>query len=76
MRKSLHFKKQLMKWIVFCGTLLFAAFYFFSVFYMFITGFKTENQAAYPTLIFTPTLETYKEAFNSVMIRYLGTSVF
>ena len=76
MRKSLHFKKQLMKWIVFCGTLLFAAFYFFPVFYMFITGFKTENQAAYPTLIFTPTLETYKEVLNSDMMRYLGNSVF
>lgn len=75
MRKSLHFKKQLMKWIVFCGTLLFAAFYFFPVFYMFITGFKTENQAAYPTLIFTPTL-TYKEVLNSDMMRYLGNSVF
>jgi sorbitol/mannitol transport system permease protein len=56
---------------------------FFPIFWMVLTSFKTERQAITASLVFTPTLEAYREvlsradylgfAFNSVVISVGGT---
>ena len=54
-----------------------AIIYFFPILYMFISGFKTEIQAVNPSLIFTPTLETYAKVLSdSTIYTYLFNSVF
>lgn len=51
--------------------------YFFPVLYMFVSAFKTEFQAVYPTFNFTPTLETLRDVLsNPNIIRALQNSVF
>jgi len=45
-----------------------AIIYFFPILYMFISGFKTEIQAVNPSLIFTPTLETYAKVLSDSTI--------
>lgn len=50
--------------------------YFFPILYMFLTGMKTELEAASAKLLFTPTFETYVKIFNDAsMYNYLGNSV-
>jgi sorbitol/mannitol transport system permease protein len=54
-----------------------AILYFFPVLYMFVTAFKTEFQAVYPTFSFEPTLETLTMvARNPNIARALRNSVF
>lgn len=54
-----------------------AIIYFFPILYMFISGFKTEIQAVNPSLIFTPTLETYAKVLSdSTIYLYLSNSAF
>lgn len=67
--------RKLKQWGIFLLTLVVAVLFFFPVFYMFITGFKSEQQAAFPTLFFKPTLETYKAVLSSDLTRYLKNSV-
>jgi sorbitol/mannitol transport system permease protein len=51
--------------------------YFFPVLYMFVSAFKTEFQAVYPSFIFAPTLETLRNVLsNPNIIRALQNSVF
>jgi sorbitol/mannitol transport system permease protein len=42
---------------------LFALLLFFPIFWMTITAFKTEQQAYSSSLIFTPTLDSFREVF-------------
>ena len=42
-----------------------AILYFFPVLYMFVSAFKTEFQAVYPTFIFSPTLETLSQVVTN-----------
>lgn len=70
-------RRQVVRWAF--GILIFAiaCIYFFPMFYMFLTGFKTETQAVNPAIFFTPTLETYKKVLgNPDMYRYLRNSLF
>lgn len=54
-----------------------AVFYFFPILYMFLSGFKNEFQAVSPTLLFTPTLETYGRVLSDRNIYgYLSNSFF
>ena len=54
-----------------------AIFYFFPILYMFLSGFKTEQQAILPKIIFTPTLVTFKKVLSDpTMYRYLRNSLF
>jgi sorbitol/mannitol transport system permease protein len=54
-----------------------ALLYFFPVLYMILTGFKTEYEAAYPSLAFTPTLKTFADVLGDPKIlRFLGNSLF
>ena len=54
-----------------------AILYISPVLYMFLSGFKTEYQAVTPSLIFTPTLETYQKVLSdSSMYSYLRNSLF
>ncbi len=54
-----------------------ALVYFFPVLYMILTGFKTEYQASYPRLIFTPTLSTFASVLSDpVILRFLYNSLF
>lgn len=51
--------------------------YFFPVLYMFVTAFKTEFQAVYPTFRFSPTLETLQRVVqNPNILNALQNSVF
>lgn len=51
--------------------------YFFPILYMFVSAFKTEFQAVYPTFNFTPTLETLTRVLsNPNIIAALQNSVF
>lgn len=53
-----------------------AIFYFSPILYMFISGFKTEQQAVMPSLFFKPTLATYKKVLGDpTMYRYLRNSL-
>ncbi len=55
----------------------FGILYFFPILYMFLTGFKTEMQAASPALLFDPTLETFRKVLSSPdMYANLKNSVF
>jgi sorbitol/mannitol transport system permease protein len=54
-----------------------AIIYVSPVLYMFLSGFKTEYQAVNPSLVFTPTLETYQKVLSdSSMYSYLRNSLF
>jgi sorbitol/mannitol transport system permease protein len=54
-----------------------AILYISPVLYMFLSGFKTEYQAVTPSLVFTPTLETYQKVLSdSSMYSYLRNSLF
>ena len=54
-----------------------AIIYFSPILYMFLTAFKTEYQAVSPSLIFTPTLETFKKVLSDRdMYGYLRNSLF
>ncbi len=54
-----------------------AIFYFFPILYMFLSGFKTEQQAVLPKIFFTPTLDTYKKVLSDpTMYQYLLNSLF
>jgi sorbitol/mannitol transport system permease protein len=54
-----------------------AILYFFPVLYMFLTAFKTEAQAASPSLVFDPTFQTLSRVLgNPDMLGFLRNSVF
>lgn len=54
-----------------------AILYFFPVLYMFLTAFKTEFQAASPSLTFDPTLQTLRKVLSDPnMLGFLRSSIF
>jgi sorbitol/mannitol transport system permease protein len=54
-----------------------AIIYFSPILYMFLSGFKTEQQAVSPSIFFKPTLETYQKILSDPTIyQYLGNSLF
>jgi len=48
--------------------------YFFPLFYMILTSFKTEADTVPPKLFFTPTLENYQAVFTSDIARHILNS--
>lgn len=55
----------------------FALLYSFPIIYMFLTAFKSEQNVTPPSLIFKPTLDTFREVFlNESIWLALGNSVF
>lgn len=53
-----------------------AIFYFSPILYMFLSGFKTEQQAVMPSFFFKPTLATYKKVLGDpTMYQYLRNSL-
>ncbi|MCK9547078.1 MAG: carbohydrate ABC transporter permease [Sphaerochaeta sp.] len=69
-----HFTKKLLLSLLIYGI---AIFYFFPILYMFLSGFKTEQQAVLPKIFFTPTLETFKKVLSDpTMYQYLRNSLF
>ena len=48
--------------------------YFFPIFYMILTSFKTEADTVPPKLFFTPTLENYQLIFTSDIARHIINS--
>jgi sorbitol/mannitol transport system permease protein len=66
-------KKILLAIIIYAIAIL----YFFPILYMFLSGFKTEQQAVMPAIFFKPTLETYKKVLSDpTMHQYLRNSLF
>jgi sorbitol/mannitol transport system permease protein len=54
-----------------------AILYFSPILYMFLSGFKTEQQAVSPSIFFKPTLETYRKVLSDpTMYQYLENSLF
>jgi sorbitol/mannitol transport system permease protein len=54
-----------------------AVLYFSPILYMFLSGFKTEQQAVSPSIFFKPTLETYRKVLSDpTMYQYLKNSLF
>lgn len=49
--------------------------YFFPIFYMVLTSFKTEADAVPPQLFFTPTLENYQAVFTSDIFSHIMNSL-
>lgn len=54
---------KLKTWLIGIAGWLIALIIFFPIFWMAITAFKSELQAYSPDLIFTPTLESFREVF-------------
>lgn len=48
--------------------------YFFPIFYMFLTSFKSEADTVPPKLLFTPTWENYQAVFTSDIFRHIANS--
>lgn len=70
-------RRKVMRYVLGGVILLVSFLYFFPLFYMFLTGFKTEIQAVSPAIFFKPTLETYKKVLgNPDMYMYLKNSIF
>src|SRR5215469_16368828 len=57
-------KTRLSKFIITILGWLIGIMFFFPIFWMGITAFKTEKDALLPDLIFTPTLESFGEVFG------------
>ena len=56
---------------------LIAILYFFPILYMFLSGFKTEQQAVMPAIFFKPTLITFQKVLSDpTMHQYLRNSLF
>ncbi|MDR2759933.1 MAG: carbohydrate ABC transporter permease [Spirochaetaceae bacterium] len=54
-----------------------AILYFFPILYMFLSGFKTEQQAVMPAIFFKPTLVTFQKVLSDpTMHQYLRNSLF
>jgi sorbitol/mannitol transport system permease protein len=69
-----HFVKKSFLAIVIYGI---AILYFFPILYMFLSGFKTEQQAVSPALFFKPTLVTFRKVLGDpTMYQYLRNSLF
>ena len=69
--------KNFRRWIIGILVLAFAIIYFFPLLYMFLSGLKTEAEAAMPSLMFHPTLVTWKKVLgDDSMIKYLSNTVF
>jgi sorbitol/mannitol transport system permease protein len=67
------YKKFLLALVIYVTAIL----YFFPILYMFLSGFKTEPQAAMPAIFFKPTLETFiKVLGDPTMHQYLRNSLF
>ena len=78
---AIHVKKDTKRIVkkVFIALVIYAVAlgYFFPVLYMFVTAFKTEFQAVYPTFRFSPTLETLTMvARNPNIASALRNSIF
>ena len=70
-------KKEVRRWIIGIFVFIFALFYFFPILYMILSGFKTEAEAAVPSLLFHPTLVTWKKVLSDAsMINYLTNTVY
>jgi sorbitol/mannitol transport system permease protein len=66
-------KKLLLALVIYAVAII----YFSPILYMFLSGFKTEQQAVSPSIFFKPTLETYKKILQDPTIyQYLGNSLF
>jgi len=60
-----------------CFTYLIALVFFFPIFWIFLTGFKTENEAIKipPTFKFNPTLENFQVVWNAGMGEFFMNSM-
>ncbi|WP_422479119.1 carbohydrate ABC transporter permease [Pleomorphochaeta sp. DL1XJH-081] len=75
--RSMHRKRLGKKLLLTIVIYAIAFLYFFPILYMFLSGFKTEQQAVMPSLLFTPTLSTYKRVLGDpTMYQYLRNSLF
>ncbi len=73
MKLKRFFKQGVLTILIFSIAIL----YFSPILYMFLSGFKTEFQAIKPSLIFTPTLETFRMVLSdSNMYGFLQNSLF
>lgn len=76
-QRSIKIKKYTKKTLLAILTFVIALIYFFPIFYMFETAFKTEFQAVNPSIRFTPTLDSIQKVLSDNSIyNYLGNSVF
>ena len=74
---SIKVKKYTKKTLMTIFTFIIALIYFFPIFYMFETSFKTEFQAVNPSIRFIPTLTSFQKVLSdSSIYNYLGNSVF
>jgi sorbitol/mannitol transport system permease protein len=76
-QRGIRMRRTLVKWgwtVLIFGI---AILYFFPILYMFLSGFKTEQQAVSPAIFFKPTLVTYKKVLSDPsMWQYLRNSLF
>ncbi len=75
-QKRIKRKHFIQKWALALVIYAIAILYFFPILYMFLSGFKTEQQAVMPSIFFKPTLETYRKVLGDpTMYQYLRNSL-
>ena len=69
-------KKAKMKHILLCLlAVVIALIWVFPIFYMIVSSFKAEVDVTIPGIIFTPTLDNYKEVISDTFFLYLRNSI-
>ncbi len=75
-QKQIKRRHFIRKWALAIIIYAIAIFYFFPILYMFLSGFKTEQQAVMPSIFFKPTLDTYRKVLGDpTMYQYLKNSL-
>jgi sorbitol/mannitol transport system permease protein len=76
-QRTIKIRNFVKKFLVAVVVYLIAILYFFPILYMFLSGFKTEQQAVMPAIFFKPTLTTFQKVLSDpTMHQYLRNSLF
>jgi sorbitol/mannitol transport system permease protein len=76
-RRTIKIRNFVKKFLVAAVVYAIAVLYFFPILYMFLSGFKTEQQAVMPAIFFKPTLVTFQKVLGDpTMHQYLRNSLF
>jgi sorbitol/mannitol transport system permease protein len=76
-QRTIKIRNFVKKFLVAIVVYVIAILYFFPILYMFLSGFKTEQQAVMPAIFFKPTLVTFQKVLSDpTMHQYLRNSLF
>jgi sorbitol/mannitol transport system permease protein len=76
-QRTIKIRNFVRKFLLAIMVYVIALLYFFPILYMFLSGFKTEQQAVMPAIFFKPTLVTFQKVLSDpTMHQYLRNSLF